>query len=222
MIHRSVEISQSLPPGFHRVRQWGDPVMVKYGFDLFDAATGNWQIGHFQAIRLWNPVTGWGGLASFINLTRDDLWLIRSLQIPSREHDADSKMNWLCGDGKIIFDVAAWEIAETARWGVIALGGNIVQVEAWEAHQVDMKDGQGRRAVAMARLRGFRSTDWGRPLRELVHSGLLHRAYCVTVGNRRVDSPKGEVYCPLFSPLDFDFAGISQPAAFYIPQEWLE
>ena len=76
--------------------------------------------------------------------------------------------------------------------------------------------------MAMARLKGFRLADWSKPLEQLIREGKAHRAYCVYPGNVFGDSPKGEVYAPFFSPLDWEFGGGKEPAAFYLPKDWLE
>lgn len=68
----------------------------------------------------------------------------------------------------------------------------------------------------MARLVGFRKSDWLRPLDELLALGLVHRCFVANSGN--VDTPRGIVY----SPLDWDFGGTDEPDTLWIPFEYLE
>jgi hypothetical protein len=87
---------------------------------------------------------------------------------------------------------------------------------------LQLRGGHPKAVHSMARLVGFRKTDWTRPLEELLAEGLVHRCYCAYKDNRFGDSPKGIIYSPLFSPLDWDFTGAKQPSAFYLPVEFLE
>ena len=112
-----------------------------------------------------------------------------------------------------------WESSPSIRWGSIALGGNLVMVEEIVDMVAKPPDGN-RREMKMAKLVSFRKTDWGKTWQ--THPHLVHRAYCAYKNNQFGDSPKGIVYSPFFSPLDWDFGGTLQPQAWYIPLEWLE
>jgi len=113
-----------------------------------------------------------------------------------------------------------WQTAPQIRWGTLTLGGNLVQVEWYETINV-IYNGV-RQDMQMARLIGFRKTDWALPSTELLARGLVHRCYCAYKNNQFGDSPKGIVYSPFWSLLDWDFAGNDTPDALYIPTVWLE
>jgi hypothetical protein len=118
-----------------------------------------------------------------------------------------------------------WRRADGIRWGPIGLGGNLVEVvdEDWLKVKLPSRDGDEN--VKMAKLKGFRHTDWNRPLDQLLAAGLVHRCFCVYSGNDIGDSPQGIVYSPFWSPLDWEFmpkSGARPPTAFWIPFAYLE
>lgn len=198
-----------------QVRKWGDPVMVADGFDVNQIGSTN-----FQAVKVWNDGDRtFGGVSQFLRIPRSDVYRLLAMQILD-EYTADKKLEWLCSFRGSIYmyenENDDWRTANNIRWGTISLGGNLVQVEGYERITV-----QGE-VFEMAKLKGFRATDWNRPLPELIAEGLVHRCYCAYRNNQFGDSPKGIVYSPFFSPLDYDFAGTAQPTALYIPTKWLE
>jgi len=226
-IQAAVTFPESDPgPGrdLRRVRKWGDPVMVKWGFDYDNISTSN-----FQAVKTWNPETGLGAVSNYLYIPHAEVLQIRNMQFPEQTDrsffDRDSKMNWLCGyRGKMYMydnDSDHWRTAAKIRWGTVSLGGNLVSVEGYESHVLSI-DGEPRRSYTMARLKGFTPADWARPLDELLESGLVHRCYCVYRNNGFGDTPKGVIYSPFFSPLYYDFAGVKQPRFLYLPEMWLE
>jgi hypothetical protein len=210
----------------YRVRKWGDPVMVKYGFDVSQTNTSN-----FQAVGLYNNGSReFGAISNFIRVSHADVLRLKALQIEDdyevkREDWRSQKMNWLCKfRGTIYFfdnDSDQWRTAPYIRWGTLALGGNLVQVVGTEIIRAKMRDGTTRK-VEMARLKGFTISDWNRPLDNLLAEGLVHRCFCAYKRNHFGDSPKGIVYSPFYSPQGWDFAGTAKATALYIPVEWLE
>jgi len=82
-------------------------------------------------------------------------------------------------------------------------------------------EGGRKVTLMMAKLVGFRKSDWNRPLDELLAEGLVHRCFCAYSNNTPRDSPQGIVYSPFFSPQDWDFAGTARPSAFYLPIDQL-
>jgi len=217
----------SLPDSkLYRVRKWGDPVMVKYGFDVSQAGTSN-----FQAVGLYNDgVKEFGAVTNFIRISHDEVMRLKALQIEDnyvakRDDWRRQKMNWLCKyRGTIYFhdnNSDTWSTAPHIRWGTLALGGNLVQVEGTEIIRAKLRNGV-KGEVGMARLKGFRMSDWDRPLDDLLAEGLVHRCFCAYHHNHFGDSPKGIVYSPFYSTLDWDFVGTTKPNALYIPVEWLE
>ncbi len=206
-----------------RLRIWGDPILGK----TTDSLSGT--SSNFQAIGLYNKATGFGGVTNYLWLSRSDIDHLAAMQIEDEyiaKIDAwrDQKMRWLCKPSGTIYFYGdlegGWTGIPRLKWGTIALGGNLVTVEEVEILTVAMDGMKSKRA--MARLAGFRRTDWTVPLDELLARGLVHRCFCAYAGNGFGDSPKGIVYSPFYSPLDWDFAGNDQPTALYVPFDWLE
>lgn len=209
------------PPALtlRRVRKWSSTgVMSDAGFDVNKVGSTN-----FQAVKVWNDGDRtFGGVTSFLRIPRAEVYKLLAMQTAD-DYDVNRKLEWLCSyRGSIyMYEILgdSWQTANSIRWGTIAIGGNLVQVERYETITV------GGQVFNMARLRGFRRSDWGRPRDELIAEGLVHRCYCAyirPVPNSFGDSPKGIVYSPFFSPLDYDYAGTKQPTALYLPVDWLE
>jgi hypothetical protein len=200
--------------------------MVKHGFDVNQASPSN-----FQAVGLYNNGNKqFGAVSNFLRIPHDDVMKLKAMQIEDeyvdkRDDWRNQKMNWLCKfRGTIYFcddEEEGWPSAPQIRWGTLALGGNLVQVEGTEVIRTKLRDSEVL-DVEMARLKGFRATDWSRPLDELLAEGLVHRCFCAMANNRFDDSPKGIVYSPFYSPLDWRFSGTAKPTTLYIPAEWLE
>ncbi len=219
-----IQPSPALEAKIYRIRRWGDPVMVALGFDVNQVGTSN-----FQAVGLYNKLTGFGAVSNFIRIERDDIDNLLAMQF-AEERDGKifspkSKMGWLCSfRGKLYMydnEDDSWEESSHIRWGAVALGGNLVQVERFE--NIEVKLPGGTKAVhKLARLVGFRKTDWARPLDDLLAEGLVHRCYCAYKNNQFGDTPKGIVYSPFFSPQDRDFNGKKKIDALYIPAVYLE
>jgi hypothetical protein len=217
----------------HKVRSWGDPVMIaQAGYSVDIAGTTN-----FQAVKLWSPEGGWGGVTNFLYIPHEHVMKLAAMQIEDQFVAKKSgwsdelnmpnwlgqKMSWLCKeDGTIYMRAGGWRRASSIRWGTIALGGNLVAVEGIEVVTLKLPRETVKREVPMARLKGFRASDWDRPLDELLAEGLVHRCFCAYKSDHPGDTPKGIVYSPFYSPRDWDFAGTIQPKAFYVPVDWLE
>jgi hypothetical protein len=142
-------------------------------------------------------------------------------------------MKWLCQERGSIYMFASkeqgkspWRRPDGIRWGTLALGGNLVQVERIEEFDPEVKTPSGITVRRMAKLVGFKRTDMSRPLDELLALGLVHRCYSVNPGNEFGDSPKGIVYSPFWSLDDWEFMPKQKnkpaPTALYIPVDYLE
>lgn len=212
----------------YRVKRWGDPVLVRQaGLSVDIVGTSN-----FQAVGMYNRETGWGGVTNFLNIPRAGINRLIEMQVEDNYEDKQSdwrsqKMNWLCkSKGTIYFTggAADWRTVKSIRWGTIALGNNLVQVSDVEDILVSTRGDIVKKWRPMARLVGFRKADWGKGLNELLETGLVHRCYCAYKGDALGDSPKGIVFSPFWSPLDWNFIGPSkpQPKAFYLPLDWLD
>ena len=214
----------------YKVRKWGDPIMVRYGFDVDQAGTTN-----FQAVGLYNDGNRqFGAISNYIRLPHEDVLRLKAMQIED-EYEAKGKikdwrkqkMKWLCkARGTIYFyyhhaSQGDWETLSYIEWGTLALGGNLVQVEGTEVVHAKMRNGMDG-DVEVARLKGFGPFDWDRPLDDLLAEGLVHRCFCAYKSNHFGDTPKGIVYSPFYSPQYWEFPGGLRPTALYIPVEWLE
>jgi hypothetical protein len=209
------------------IRKWGDPVMVEWGFSYDLIGTSN-----FQAVRTWNDGNRtWGAVTNFLRIPHDEAMLLRSMQqsemFNGRYYDQDSKMDWLFDTrgGTLYFpeiEGDLWETAPRIRWGTVSLGGNVVQIERYDTLLLSI-DNEPKKYYEMARLVGFRKTDWEKSLEDLIETGLVHVCSCVYRDNAfSWNTPKGRIYSPFFSPRDYDFAGTQQPEALYLPTLWLE
>lgn len=199
--------------------------MLDWGFDYNQVGTSN-----FQAVRTWNDGNRtWGAVTNFLRIPHNEVMLLREMQIPEvfegRYFDQDSKMDWLFDERGTMYwpevEGERWETAPNIKWGTVALGGNVVQVERYETIEMRI-DNEPRRLYELARLVGFRKTDWEKPLDDLIETGLVHICSCVYRDNSfSWNTPKGRIYSPFFSPKDYDFAGTQQPSALYLPTMWL-
>ena len=224
----------------YRVKRWGGPGMKELGFDI-SVLNAKDQSSNFQAIGLYNVSTGFGAISNYIVIPPEDVLKLEALQVED-EYEAKQgddwlhqKMNWLCQFRGSIYMFAEednykgewpWRRAEGIRWGTLALGGNLVKVVDTREFEVKLPAAKGVKPVMMARLQGFKPSDWGRPLDDLLAEGLVHRCFCVNGGNDIADSPKGIVYSPFWSLEDWDFMPRppkgSTPTALWIPFDYLE
>ena len=239
----AVEKPATLPADVYRVMKWGDPILVEEAGRTVTKFPPDQSSSNFQAIGLYNKVAGaFGGVSYFLRIPQGDIKKLAALQVEddfldkkpgwNNQYDMEAwraqKMNWLVKErGTIYFYYhhvgdGHWSTLDYAEWGTIALGNTYVTVEGTEMFSVTTPSGQ-RGLRKMARLAGFRKTDWERPLAELVAAGLVHRCYCVYSGDDIGDSPKGIVYSPFWSPQDWTYISSSkaQPDAFYLPMSWL-
>ena len=222
----------------YRVKRWGMQGMSGLEFDI-SVLHKRGQTSNFQAVGLYNEATGFGAIANYLVIPPEDVRRLEELQIEDefekkREHWLRQKMTWLCqhrGSQYMFADEDnfkgdwEWRRPDGIRWGPIGLGGSLVEVVEEDWLKVKLPAREGDENVKMAKLKGFRSTDWGRPLDQLLAEGLVHRCFCVYSGNDIGDSPQGIVYSPFWAPLDWEFMPKSDarpPTAFWIPFAYLE
>ncbi len=220
----------------YRVRRWGDKAFRGGALNVDVVGSTN-----FQAVGLYNKATNdFGAVKNFIHIYRDDIDRLRAMQVEDEYLDKkkdwrSQKMTWLCQFAGSIYmfdhELDSWKHSPRIRWGTLALGGNLVQVEDYEVLDIKVKGFEdvaptvrgGSVRLKMWRLAGFRSTDWNRPLDDLLREGLVHRCFCAGNRNQVNDSPQGIVYSPFFSVADkWDFRSNIQPNALYIPDVYLE
>jgi hypothetical protein len=226
-IRRTTQHTQPPPSNLYRVRKWGDPIITKEAQRSTDFLGGI--PSNFQAIPIYNKANdSINGISNWLRIEHGDIMRLSVMQVEDEYQDKienwrDQKMRWLLKQSGTIYfgdDADKWATVPSAKWGTIALGNNLVAVEGVETIIVKTPDGL-RRSRQMAKLKGFRKTDWNKPLADLLAAGLVHRCYCAYSGNDIGDTPKGIIYSPFWSPLDWDFVGTVQPEAFYLPLEWL-
>ena len=226
----------------YRVRRWGDPVMKKFEFDINSPKSpGKDFSSNFQAVGLYNKAEGFGAVSNYLIIPPDDVAWLENLQIED-DYEAKvpdwlhQKMSWLCQERGSIYMFSSkekgrspWRRSDGIRWGTLALGGNLVQVERFENFDPAVTTPSGIKVTKMAKLVGLKRNDMSRPLDELLALGLVHRCFCVEKGNNGFgDSPKGIVYSPFWSLDDkWEFRPQQQkkkpaPTALYIPAEYLE
>lgn len=218
-------------PNVYRVRRWGDPIMKSFGFTTTNGSPAN-----FQAIGLFNKANNTvGGVSNYLRVPVADFrdiakWQPNDEYLAKRDDYQMQKLGWLTGvKGTIYFwfhsnpDANGINDLNYVEWGTIQLGGNLVTVDNVETLYIKIRGDQPKQNVQMARLRGFRKTDWDKPLIELLSKGLVSRCFCVYRNDVFGDSPKGIVYSPFWSPVDWTFIGPgqTQPDAFYVPMAWL-
>ena len=213
-----------------KVRIWGDPKIPD--LTVTSGAVKENADSNFQAVGLYNDVTARGAVSNFITIEREDIDMLMAMQVED-EYEAKEtnwlkqKMNWLCKEkGTIYFTKDTgndWETGPSIFWGTLALGGNLVRVEG---NPITMEFPGAGAPIDVVKLAGFSKEDWYRPLDELLAEGLVHRCFCAYSANppdKPIDSPKGIVYSPFFSLLDWRFGegGNKKPRALYIPIDHL-
>lgn len=226
-------------PNLYKVRKWGDPIMIAQG-GFTTTTLGTISKSNFQAIKLWSPEGGWGGVSNFLFIPHNEIMNLSKLQVEddfldkedgwNREYNCPQwlaqKMNWLIKEDGTIYmtrnSTGNWTTLDRIRWGTIALGGNLVLVEGYETFTLDLPEITRKEKRVMARLSGFKPADWNLTLTEQLRKGITHRCFCAYRGDSIGDSPKGITYSPFYSPQSYDFMGTNQPKAFYIPKDWLE
>jgi len=213
----------------YRVRHWGDVVFHRLGLDTEIVHTSN-----FQAVGLYNRVTGFGAISNYVHILRDDIDHLIDMQfdqiVDGKKMRVEDKMNWLCQyEGRIYFfdnRKDSWQSSERIRWGTLALGGNLVQVvdEDWiTLRYPGEKPGEKPVKRRMMKLKGFRKSDWSRPIDELLAEGLVHRCFVANSGNSFADTSRGIVYSPFYDVTQWTFNnGTAHPDGLWIPWHYLE
>ena len=222
----------------YRVKRWGYDGMDKLGFDI-SVLIDKGGSSNFQAVGLYNEATGFGAISNYLIIPPEDVLKLEALQIEDDYEDKRDdwlrqKMIWQCQYRGSIYMYAdddfkgawEWRRPDGIRWGTLALGGNLVQVVETREMEIKLPAKENVAPTKMARLAGFRKSDWSRPLDELLALGLVHRCYCVYGGNGFGDTPKGIVYSPFWSPEDWEFRpktrNVPSPTALWIPFDYLE
>lgn len=207
----------SPPVPTHTVRRWGDKKMIQ--FMAYDTAiTG----GNFQVITLFTPIGNFQAVQQFQKLDTTAMTLLKSLQIADANFTAAQKMNWLCSDGEGRpywtkggkWSDGKWTVFE---FGTLVFGGQKIAVEMNNGAPVEYvfkgnykTDTGGRHNITFYKLEGLRKADI--PLvnsgiiSHATHPHLIQKATAANAGsggNAYTDTPRGIIYHPVWSPLDW-------------------
>ena len=217
-----------IPPGTElwKTRSWGDEILVRQAglSALFVLKNGKKRGSNFNPLPLWSNSGTWSAIDNFLVIPRAEVDKLVALQVVDGT-DVKQKMNWLVFGGK--YDrpywtdgKGDWQTAPEICWGTIAFGGQLVLTDGDASFTTKMPEENIEREVPMKRLVCFRRRDWG--VTHDTHPWLIQRATQVDHKDQFSDTPKGVIYSPLWSPLDWDFPGRFKPGAFYLPLDWLE
>lgn len=219
----------AIPPDtkLYRALNWGDEPLVKQAglSALFKHDNGKMVGSNFNPLPIFSNSGTWSAIVNSLIIPREDVDRLIKLQVPEGEFSTANKMNWLVYDG---FNVRPywckgggdWKTAPKIWWGTILFGGQLVLTDGDATFFTKLPEEDAPRDVPMKRLVCFRRSDWGKT--HATHPWLIQKATQVDHKNRYSDMPRGFIYSPLWSPLDWDFAGSQQPDAFYIPADWLK
>jgi hypothetical protein len=217
-----------IPPGTElwKTRSWGDEILVRQAglSALYVLKNGKKRGSNFNPLPLWTGSGVWSAIDNFLVIPRADVDKLIALQVAD-ETKVEQKMNWLVYDRK--YDrpywtdgKGDWKTAPDICWGTIAFGGQLVLTDGDATFTTKMPEENTEREIPMKRLVCFRGRDWG--VTHDSHPWLIQRATQVDHKDQFSDTPKGVIYSPLWSPLDWDFPGKYKPMAFYLPLDWLQ
>jgi hypothetical protein len=208
-----------------RTRSWGDEILVKQaGLSAqFEYKPGKKRGSNFNPLPLWTGSGVWSAIDNYLVIPRKDVENLIELQVVD-EGTVKQKMNWLVFDQKYVRPYwtdgkGPWMTAPDICWGTIAFGGQLVLTDGDATFNIKMPEENVERQVPMKRLVCFRRRDWG--ITHDSHPWLIQRATQVDHKDQFSDTPRGIIYSPLWSPLDWDFPGNYKPQAFYLPVDWL-
>lgn len=203
IIFPSDDLPTVRPAGVFELRRYGDPFMVKkMGLDSEHIGTSN-----FQNIALFTPTRGFQGVSTFQHVTYDYL---RSTQVED-EFNIIAKMGWLVGKGS-----PYWFKSDTDLvFGTVLFGGNLCAVEVNSQNEPVTIQFDGRyqeepagtsHPIWFYMLKGMRRSEQGKFTHER-EPWFIQKCSCVY---RRPDentfgwrTPKGTIYHPVWSPLDY-------------------
>jgi hypothetical protein len=211
-----------LPPDtkLYRALNWGDEPLVKQA-GLSALFVGS----NFNPLPIFSNSGTWSAIVNALIIPREDVDRLIELQVPEDDFPVANKMNWLVYDGYNTRPYwckggGDWKTAPKIWWGTILFGGQLVLTDGDATFFTKLPEEDAPRDVPMKRLVCFRKSDWGK--KHITHPWLIQKATQVDHKNKYSDVPRGFIYSPLWSPLDWDFAGGQQPDAFYIPTDWLK
>ncbi|HEY5731857.1 MAG TPA: DUF5915 domain-containing protein [Anaerolineales bacterium] len=217
-----------LPPKteLYKALNWGDKILVEQaGLSALAKTDDGRTVGsNFNPLPIFSNSGTWSAIVNALILPREDVDGLIDLQ-EEDEYTVREKMNWLVYEGNNdrpywCKGQGDWKTAKRIWWGTIVFGGQWVLTDGDVTFFTQLPQEKSPRDVPMKRLVCFRKSDWGKT--HHTHPWLVHRATQVDDKDRFSDEPRGIIYSPLWSPLDWKFAGNPKLDAFYIPTDWLE
>jgi len=210
-----------------RARNWGDPILVEQAGLSAELVGSN-----FNPLPLYcfNTKTGewsgtWSAVANSLKIPRADLDKLIAMQPKESDPTLNQRMNWLIYNGFAERPMwtkgqGSWDTTPEAYYGTIVFGDNYVKIDDEKTFTTKLPNESSARPVKMNRLVCFRKSDWG--VTNETHPWLIHRGTEVDNNDVLNVYPKGgTIWSPLWSPLDWDFAGAFQPDSFWIPSDWI-
>lgn len=197
----------------YRVRQYNDPVMLAMGYDINLIAPET--LSNFEYVQLLIPGLGTGSVSTFCTIQRADIDRLIALQDAEAGVTVERKMNWLVYPGSYErpYWGGDWRTAAEIRWGVLVFGNQLVKVDRIELMKVKEPNGPKDKIMRMGRLVTFGKADWGKTFATDPH--LIQRATAVRGhDNFHNEFPRGEIFSPLWSPVDFDLKPVGSAPAF--------
>ncbi len=210
-------------------RQYGDPMVAEASMGLeYLYPPGMEYIGNFQEMIPFIKEIGEFNSVSFQLRIPRYYWdyVIAINDTITDGYPLERKIDWLVSPkGSLYFSNQNDHMQATdVTWGTILIGNNRVTVDGFEViDNVRPPNGTKRQRI-MARIAGFKKSDVGRPLMELLNEGKVQRCWCAYWKNGKNvlgDTPVGIVYSPCWSPEDFEFIGTYKPRNLYVPADWL-
>lgn len=211
-------------PDLYRLRNWGDPILVQQaGLSAKFEVNGKPIGSNFNPIPLWLDNNQWSAIAQALIIPHADVMRMSSMQDPSDGFSVDEKMRWMVYDGHGTRPMwtkgGKWFEAPQAWYGTMAFGNNIIQVDDQKSFMTKLPNEDQVRSVSMYRLVCFRNTDWGKTHK--THPHLIHKATEVNDQDKLNEYPRGTIYSPLWSPLDWDYSGTFRPQGMWVPVDWV-
>lgn len=220
-------ITNQPPFDIFEVKKWGeDDDMVKHGYTTDNLSIG----GNFHVVGI--IAQGEDGFAhsdqvsQSVEIDRDSIDKISSLQHPDETFSVDDKMRWLMNgtSGRPYFfddERYKWQDAPYVLFGPMVYGGQLVAVDKYVTLFGSYRSYK-RNYIACARLVCFTRNDWDKTYSS--HPWLVQKATAVSKRpepNTYIENPRGTIYAPLFAPTYGKFRGLAgyQPKEFFIPLE---
>jgi len=205
---KSETFPNAAPTGkLYRVKMYSEMLQF-YDLTKFDPPMQS----NFGYVQTWVPGLGTGSVSIYTIMQRADIDRLYAMQY-DQQATAAQKMNFLIYAGMYVRPCWTaekgadgnwldWRTSPTARVGACIYTNQLVMVDKIEMMKVKYPN-QGYDAyMQMGRLVCFKKTDWGKTY--ATNPELIHHVTGVHDNNIHNEYPFGEVFLPLFDPVDFD------------------